>query len=457
MLAVGYKGMTNCEILIINSPLFRESQSGNCEDALPPLGLGYIATHLQRKGYDLELIDAISNNISVKDLVKTAEAIKPKFIAINIFSTNCQIVKEIVVSIKIQVHFIIGGIAARALYEQVHAWDTDNHIDVVFGDGELITEAIITDNLSQSPSVAVDNRRYFVVDNASPYFIKDISELPLNRTLFKSEPLLNHHGHHEVSIITSRGCIYDCAFCSAARSLNRTSIVRERGKESIKNELHQISKQYNNVASIRILDDLFLKSKKSIIDAADIFSEFHFSWRSMAHIKTFRNIDKNLLVELKESGCTELFIGIESGSNRILKMINKDRSSVDTKAIFRNIFMSGISVKGYFILGFPSETENDFIATFELAKFLKKMAVDYDSIFRVSVFQFRPYHGTKIYDDLASCKVAQSSNIVENSHLTSLIGRSNFNFSSGIYSATNEKQLYKYIECILNLNQELQA
>ena len=128
MLAIGYKGMTNCDILIINSPLFRESQSGNCEDALPPLGLGYIATHLQKNGYDVELIDAISNNISVKDLVETAEAIKPKFIAINIFSTNCQIVEEIVVSIKIQTHFIIGGIAARALYEQVHAWDTDNYI-----------------------------------------------------------------------------------------------------------------------------------------------------------------------------------------------------------------------------------------------------------------------------------------------------------------------------------------
>jgi len=449
--------MTNCKILIINSPLFRESRSENCEDALPPLGLGYIATHLQRNGYDVELVDAISNNISVKDLVKTAEEIKPKFIAINIFSTNYQIVKEIVVSIKIQVHFIVGGIAAKALYEQVHAWDTDNHIDVVFGDGELIVEAIITDNISQPPNVVVDNRRYFVVDNASPYFIKNISELPLNRTLFKSEPLLNHHGHHEVSIITSRGCIYDCAFCSAARSLNRASAVREREKESIRNELHQISMQYSNVASIRVLDDLFLKSKKSIIDAVDIFSGFHFNWRSMAHIKTFHNIDKHLLVELRKSGCTELFIGIESGSNRILKMINKDRSGVDTQAIFRNIFMSGINVKGYFILGFPSETENDFIETFKLAKLLKKMAIDYGSTFRISVFQFRPYHGTKIYDDLASCKAAKSSNIVENYHLTSLIGRSNFNFSSGIYSASNEKQLYKYIEHISNLNRELQA
>lgn len=445
--------MENCKILIINSPLFRESRSENCEDALPPLGLGYIATHLQRNGYSVELIDAISNNISVKDLVETAEAIKPKFIAINIFSTNYQIVKEIVTSIKMQVHFIIGGIAAKALYEQVHTWNTDNHIDVVFGDGELITEAIITNNLREPPNIAVDSRRYFIVDNASPYFIKDISELPLNRTFFKSEPLLNHYGHHEVSIITSRGCIYDCAFCSAARSLNQTSTVREREKESIKNELHQISKLYNNVASIRILDDLFLKSKKSIVDAVDIFSEFHFNWRSMAHIKTFRHIDEHLLVELRESGCTELFVGIESGSNRILKMINKDRSSVDTKAIFRNIFMSGINVKGYFILGFPSETEKDFIETFELAKLLKKMAIGYGSIFRVSVFQFRPYHGTKIYDDLASCKVAQSSNIMENQRLTSLIGRSNFNFSSGIYSASNEKQLYNYIERISNLNQ----
>lgn len=444
----------NCKILIINSPLFRESRLENCEDALPPLGLGYIATHLQNNGYDVELVDAISTNTSVEDLVKTANENKPQFIAINIFSTNYQIVKEIVTSIKIPVHFIIGGIATKALYERIHAWDTDNYIDVVFGDGEFITEAILTDNLSQPPNIAVSNRRYFIVDNASPYFIKDISALPLNRTFFKSEPLLNHHGHYEISIITSRGCIYDCAFCSAARSLNRTSAIRQRGKESIIKELHQISKQYSQVASIRVLDDLFLKNRKSIVDAIEIFSAFHFNWRSMAHIRTFCNIKKHLLIELKESGCTEIFIGIESGSKRILKMINKDRSNIDTKAIFRNIFMSGIGVKGYFILGFPSETENDFLETLELAKQLKNMAIGYDSTFRISVFQFRPYHGTKIYNDLASSKVAQSSNIVENTGLTSLIGRSNFNFSSGIYSASNEKQLFKYIECISNINQE---
>jgi len=448
--------MTHCEILIINSPLFRYSRPENSENTLPPLGLGYIATHLQRKGHDVELIDAISDNISVKKLIETAETTRPKFIGINIFSTNYQLVKEIVEYIQIRVHFIIGGIVVKALYERIHTWNTNNHIDVVFGDGELITEAIVNKNLCQLPEVATDGRRYFVVDSASPYFISDISELPLNRVFIRHEPILNHHGKHEVSIITSRGCIYNCAFCSAARSLNKEITVRERKKESIKNELHQISQLYTNVESIRILDDLFLKNRKSIIDAADIFSDLQFSWRSMAHIRTFRNIDPSLLTDLKNSGCTELFVGIESGSNRILKKINKSRNNIDTTTIFRNIFSSGIGVKGYFILGFPSETEIDFIKTYEFAKKIKKMSVKHGSIFRVSVFQFRPYHGTQIYDELFSCMAAPKTNIVENSHLTVLIGgRSNFNFSSGIYCESTEKKLYEYIRRILNLNQDL--
>lgn len=205
------------KILFINSPLFRDENEDNSEDKLPPIGLGYIATHISNIGHKVEFLDAVANVIGVKYIIEKIESAHPDFVAINIFSTNYELVKEIVTSVKSEVNFIIGGIVTKSLYKLINDWDTENHIDVVFGDGELITEGIVNNNLVQEPDAIAHNRRFFSVDHKSPYFIQDISSLPLNRSFFEHEPIPNHHGDLEISIVTSRGCVYDCAFCSAAR------------------------------------------------------------------------------------------------------------------------------------------------------------------------------------------------------------------------------------------------
>lgn len=441
------------KILFINSPLFAGENNDNSEDKLPPIGLGYIATNIRNKGHDVDFLDAVSGGIGVKSIIEKIKSEKPDFVAINIFSTNYELVKEIVISVDIEVNFIIGGIVTKSIYKLIYDWSTDNHIDIVFGDGELITEGIVNDNLIQEPDATADNRRFFSVDHKSPYFVQNISNLPLNRSFFEYEPIINHHGDLEIAVVTSRGCIHDCAFCSAARSMNREIKIRKKQKESIKNELEQIAILYPNVTAIRILDDLFLKNRQSLLDAIEIFSETNYNWRSMAHFKTFKGVDQSLLIKLRESGCMELFIGIESGSNRVLKIINKERADIDTLEILRNIFKAQIGVKGYFILGLPSETEGELIQTFEFAKQIKKISIETGSCFRVSAFQFRPYHGTKIYNNLFPESTGNIPNITQNTNLTNLIGgRSSFNFSSGIYSECNEKTLHKYIKSILDLN-----
>lgn len=425
----------------------------NSEDKLPPIGLGYIATSISNNGHDVEFLDAVSGEIGVKRIIEKIKSANPDFVAINIFSTNYELVKKIVTSVDIKVNFIIGGIVTKSIYKLINDWDTDNHIDIVFGDGELITEGIINNNLIQEPDAIADNRRFFLVDSKSPYFVQNISNLPLNRSFFEYEPIFNHHGDIEISVVTSRGCIHDCAFCSAARSMNREIKIRKKQKESIKNELKQISTMYPNVTAIRILDDLFLKNRQSLPEAIEIFSETHYNWRSMAHLKTFKGVDQNLLIELKKSGCIELFIGIESGSDRVLKIINKERADIDTLAILHNIFKAQIGVKGYFILGMPSETEAELIETYEFAKKIKNISIETGSCFRVSAFQFRPYHGTKIYNHLFAESSEDNPSITQNINLTKLIGgRSGFNFSSGNYSECNEKTLLKYIKSILDLN-----
>ena len=155
----------------------------------------------------------------------------------------------------------------------------------------------------------------------------------------------------------------------------------------------------------------------------------------MAHVMTFRDVPGNQLSKLKNSGCSELFIGIESGSPSVLKTIHKTHDVEKIKFNLINVLKAGISIKGYFIYGFPDETKSDFELTYQLASELTEIAKKYGVKFRTSVFQFRPYHGTELFHRLKD-KGLNEERIMQvegNDKLSSLVGRLQFNFHTGNY------------------------
>ncbi|MPN64875.1 hypothetical protein SDC9_212653 [bioreactor metagenome] len=113
--------------------------------------------------------------------------------------------------------------------------------------------------------------------------------------------------------------------------------------------------------------------------------------------------------------------------------------------VIKKILSVGIDVKGYFIYGFPDESLDDFEATYSLASELKSIAVNTLGKFRSSVFQFRPYHGTKIYNELIQSG-REIHTIVSNPNLADRKGRSQFDFESGNYSTVSQQVLEEYIK-----------
>lgn len=116
----------------------------------------------------------------------------------------------------------------------------------------------------------------------------------------------------------------------------------------------------------------------------------------------------------------------------------------DIIKVARGILQNGIDLKGYFIYGFPKETKEDFQKTFELAEELKDISLNTVGTFRTSVFQFRPYHGTRLYNE-----IMRDSGIIHGCQYNELIscfkGRSQFNFDFGNYSAESDELLNEYI------------
>ena len=441
------------KVILINSPLFRNKNDLYDEDSLPPIGLGYIATNLKNNGIEVELIDAVHLRIPLSDLQTILEEKHPDVIGTNIFTTNYELVKDLCEGLRSPARIIVGGLSTKELYKDILAWNTDNPIDIITGDGERIMLDVVSGSVQDRPFLEEKNRRVFRVDNHSHYLVSNISEVPLDRSFFQNEPILHPLGFTEANIVTSRGCVYNCTFCAAARSLNRDYPVRERSVSSIQAELKEIEQCFSEVTSIRVLDDLFLKSKDSVQKAIQVFRPFSFQWRSMAHVQTFRQVNDDLMVDLRTSGCHELFIGIESGSPKILESINKTKDIVVIVENLEKAFKAGIHIKGYFIYGFPGETEEDMQMTYDLAVKLKELASQYGVNFRTSVFQYRPYHSTQIYHDLAAEGKALAVTQVEaNDALSDLVGRLQFNFHSGNYSEVGYQVVEDYIYRTINLN-----
>jgi anaerobic magnesium-protoporphyrin IX monomethyl ester cyclase len=432
-------------VLLINSPLFRDSVAATDEDYLPSLGLGMLAGAATRAGIAVQYIDAIFEKRSVPDIIETIDNNGCDAVALNIFTVNQHLVREIVERVRRPVMFILGGLSTRALFSSIAKWNSSNDVHVVFGDGENIFPTIV-----KAPSGVkcdkVDGRiRYYEVNTSSRYYASDISGIYPDRSIYLNEPYHNVHGIKEACIVTSRGCIYNCAFCAAARSANQDLSVREASVASVRAEITSIVQKYLGIESIRVLDDLYLKNRESILRATETFADYPLTWRAMAHVASIKQVSDGDLRQLRASGCSELFVGVESGSPSVLRRIHKTADVGLIREQMARLFASDIGAKCYFIFGFPGETDKDMAQSLELAQKMHDDAISAHASFRTSVFQFRPYHGTELFHAAQGADAAPEKDARFDSELTERIGRPQYNFESGNYSSVGDDDLRTFI------------
>ena len=431
------------KFILFNSPIFWDATKEK-EQYLSPLGLGYIATYLEKAGIDVTIVDCVKERKSVNDIVDFINKTHTDYIGINIFTQNYEMVKYIIESITITCDCFIGGQVVKSIYLDILRWNTQNRLNIIIGEGEFIIPALVSGRCKQIPEQENDQKVVYRVNKNSEYFPKDISNIFLNRKYLGNEIIYNHYGEKEIAIITSRGCAFDCAFCGGAKSLNKDITTRIRTEESVITEIREILSAYPDIQSIRVLDDLFLRNGKSIYMTNNIFLKFpHLSWRGMVHVLSLAK-DVEKVKKLRRGRCRELFIGIESGSESVRRKINKLGTIDDIITVSKAILESGIDLKGYFIYGFPGETKEDFQKTYELASKIKEISTNTTGTFRTSVFQFRPYHGTQLYNE-----IVKSTGIIHecefNQSISKFEGRSQFNFDFGNYSKEKDEILNQYI------------
>lgn len=205
------------KFVLLNSPIFWDSTKEN-EQYLSPLGLGYIATYLEKANIDVSLIDCVKERKSVSDIITLVDESCTDYLGINIFTQNYDIVKYIIENISTKCEIFIGGQVVKSIYHEILQWNTRNRLNIIIGEGEYIIPTLVLGKCEQRPEIIQRNKYVYRVNDNSIYFPNDISNIFLNRKYLGNELITNHYGEKEVAIITSRGCAFDCAFAVALRA-----------------------------------------------------------------------------------------------------------------------------------------------------------------------------------------------------------------------------------------------
>ncbi|MFT3849827.1 MAG: radical SAM protein [Propionivibrio sp.] len=438
------------DVLLVNTPLFEAGGQVASYSEPPPLGLGYIGTALRRQGFETSVVDAIAEGMSVEQLCQLISTTRAKYLGLNVFSTNIGIVEKIATSCHSS-HVLVGGPGTKALRERILAWSTPSALSVFVGEAEHALPALLNQERMSPSEIGTVIPAVVNVSPDSSWFPCDI-DLPLDRSLFRHDPVYEPRwGLWETHLLTSRGCGHNCAFCGAARSANPGQVIRFRSEESISSEIDDVCANHLKVGCVRLLDDLFLRNPRFIERAIRIFSPRKLKWRAMAHVSGLSQSKPRVFQQLATSGCLELFVGIESGSPHRRRLIGKPADVSHTWYVVTNLLNSGVAVKAYFIFGFPGEEEEEMQETYALACRLAQYAQHSPGRFRVAVFKFRPYHGTRLYDELVESGITPQE-LAEDFELATMNGRSSYGFTGQNYSAVPTEHVNHMISLTLKLN-----
>jgi len=409
------------KILLIAPPFYR--LLGSHYNGLH-LGIAYVAAVLQQHGhqamvYNADYLDtaeylnqkqlfdnyqsykAIMNNPAdplweVEIRGKIAE-FNPDFIGIAMMTANykaAKIIAGIARSINKNVKVVVGG--AHPTLDPADTIAEKEFDYVIRGEGEFAFLELVENKNLESIKGLSYKKNGRAVHNEDRPFLQDLDILPYpNRDSFLNDTKFLDVGH----LVTGRGCPFRCAYCGSPALWHGT--VRLRSVENVMGELELLKKKYRT-SNIHFADDTFTLKKARAKEICQQIIDRSLDIRWLCDTRA-DCLDKELIELMKKAGCIRLKIGVESGSNRVLKAMRKGETKEKIRRSVQWIKEVGVPFTAYFMTGFPEETNEDLKETIDFAR---ELDADYNSL---SVLA--PYYGTQVWKDLE-----KSGKIIDREH-----------------------------------------
>ena len=373
----------------------------------PDIGIAYIARAALDAGADVEVLDAHKEDIGPDTFSDFLKNKSYDLIGFKCLSTDFYTVLKYCKETKKHnpdITTVLGSYHPTALPEQTMKHKEVDY--VIRGEGEIgissLTKMFMDyqgklpyDKLDQIPCLVyrdkADNNRLKTNPIELEENLDNLGFPAWHLYKINEYPELPGDTGRSLPVITSRGCPSLCTFCCT--KMVHKNKIRARSPENVIKEMEWLVKNYD-INKISIFDDNFTFYKKHALEICDLYKKSNIPVKfDVPQGVRIDRVDEELLIALEEAGCNYIGVGVESGVQRTLDIVNKGSSipGIEEKI---NLIKKCTEIKliGFFIIGFPHETIADILKTIDFAL---KLKLDY-ATFTI----FTPFPGTALFDQM---------------------------------------------------------
>lgn len=385
------------KVLLINPP-YKNSKYKFIGLVAPPLGIAYIAAVLEENNIKVQIIDGAALELSWSQLEREIKRISPDVIGITALTpTINQAIKTAQISKKVvpEAKIVLGGYHPTFTYPELLK---EEFIDIIIkGEGEYTMLELVKALENGSPLQEVKGiaTEHFVTPPRE--VIPDLDDMP-----FPARHLLPMDQYKILNIklptgtlISGRGCPYQCSFCSS--SAMHGPKMRMRSAKSVVDEMEHLINEHDS-EMIAFMDDTFTLNHKRVVKICDeiMKRDLDVFWGCTTRVDT---MNSEMMAKMRDSGCITLFMGVESADQQMLNQVNKKTTINKIKDSFKLARSYDIRTIASVVLGMPGDTRENILKTI---KFVKTLEPNY-AIFSLAT----PYPGTSFY------KQAVSNNLIK--------------------------------------------
>lgn len=374
----------------------------------PSLGLLHLAAEVRRHGYEPSIIEADVLDLSPDQVADRLIADAPAVVGITLFTVGVLGASHIARRVRAalpETRIIVGGPHVSSMGVETLARFPEFDVAVP-GEGELVLTDLLRAWTEDRPLESVRGL-IFRDENGSPR----VTPAPPVTTVLDDLPfpawdLLEGFPHKYrlaiydyprgpvATIAASRGCPFHCKFCDTSTFGAK---VRFYTPAKVIEQMTHLNTTYG-VRHVLFVDDLFLASKNRATEFCErlIASGLKMTWSCAARVDTVR---PELLALMKRAGCWQISFGLESGSNDMLKRMDKYAKAEKGEQAVRWTAEAGIRVKGLFMLGYPGETPATIAET---KAFVRRIPMTI-----MNLTKFTPYPGSPIYRELYKTNIRE--------------------------------------------------
>jgi radical SAM superfamily enzyme YgiQ (UPF0313 family) len=358
----------------------------------PPITLAYVAASILKSGHEVKLVDMDAENIDHHKLSEVVKQYDPDMVGLSVMLNNlivCLELAELIKKINSDIKIIFGGIMVNLYPKSTISYESVDY--GVIGEGEQTFPELLEYLEKKLPLKKVrglvfkNNNEIIVNDSRPPIEEMDEIAYPARELLDNSKykSLISHKSPITI-LFTSRGCPYQCNFCSKPSFWNKW---RFHSPKYVANEFEVCADL--GIKEILVYDDIFTSNSQRVRKVCEEINkkQLDISWDIRTRIDLVHRDDLNVL---KKSGCVRINYGVESGDPEILKILNKGYTIEKIKNAFKISKELGFETLGYFMIGSPNETKASIMKTFKL---MKELDPDYIHLTHVV-----PYPKTKLFD-----------------------------------------------------------